>query len=57
VLFGGEETSQSYHGMMIIAHIDEEYLPLLHDLGESVKFVVEAADSGVDSARREGGGV
>lgn len=43
VLFDGEETSGSYHGMMIIAHIDEEDLHLVKSMPESVRFVVELA--------------
>lgn len=44
VLFDGEETSQSYRGMMIIAHIEEENLDLVKKLPENVRFVVELAD-------------
>ena len=44
VLFDGEETSHGYHGMMVIAHIDEDDLQLVKDLPETVKFVVELAD-------------
>lgn len=43
ILFDGEEQSSSYRNMMIIAHIDEEYLPLVKSLPEDVRFVVEAA--------------
>ena len=43
VLFDGEETSQAYHGMMIIAHIDNAHLPLVKGLSDSVKFTVEPA--------------
>jgi hypothetical protein len=44
VLFDGEETSQNYRGMMIIAHIDENDLHLVKTLPETVKFVVELAE-------------
>jgi hypothetical protein len=44
VLFDGEETSQNYHGMMIIAHIKEEHLQLVKELPDTVKFVVELAN-------------
>lgn len=44
VLFDGEETSQKYHGMMIIAHIEEEHLPLVRGLPDAVKFVVKLAE-------------
>lgn len=44
VLFDGEEASQSYKGMMIIANIDEENLHLVKELPDNVKFVVELAD-------------
>ena len=44
VLFDGEEESRNYHGMMIIAHIDEENLHLVKELPERVKFVVELAE-------------
>lgn len=43
VLFDGEETSQNNHGMMIIAHIEEEHLQLVRGLPDAVKFVVELA--------------
>ena len=43
VLFEGEETSNTYHGMMIIAHIENEHLQLVRDLPNTVKFVVELA--------------
>ncbi len=43
VLFDGEETSSSYRGMMIIAHIDEENLHLVKELPNSVRFTVELA--------------
>jgi hypothetical protein len=41
VLFDGEEQSQAYHNMMIIAHIDEEDLNLVKELPDNVKFVVD----------------
>lgn len=44
ILFDGEETSQDYHGMMIIAHIEEEHMPLVRGLPDAVKFVVESAE-------------
>ncbi len=44
VLFDGEEASQSYHGMMIIAHIEKDNLYLVKALPETVKFVVELAE-------------
>lgn len=43
VLFDGEEASQNYPGMMIIAHVEEENLELVKALPENVKFVVELA--------------
>jgi len=43
VLFGGQEDSQVYNGMMIIAHIEEEDLPLVKALPNTVKFTVELA--------------
>ena len=43
VHFDGEETSNNDHGMMIIAHIDEEHLRLVRNLPDIVKFVVELA--------------
>lgn len=44
ILFDGQETSQDYQGMMIIAHIDQEHLPLVIGLPDAVKFVVELAE-------------
>jgi len=44
ILFDGEETSQNYHGMMIIAHIEEAYLPMVKGLPEAVTFIVELAE-------------
>lgn len=44
IFFGGEETSENYHGMMIIAHIKGEHLELVKSLPDNVKFVVELAD-------------
>lgn len=43
VLFGGEEQSGAYHGMMVIAHIDEEHLDAVRALPEEVRFTVEEA--------------
>lgn len=43
VLFDGEEVSQDYRGMMVIAHIREEDLHLIRELPDSVQFVVELA--------------
>lgn len=43
LLFDGEERSSGYRGMMIIAHIDEEYLPLVKKLPKSVRFTIELA--------------
>ena len=43
VLFDGEESSKSYTGMMIIAHIDEENLHLVDRLPSNVTFTVELA--------------
>lgn len=43
ILFDGEESSQDYHDLMIIAHIEEEYLPMVRELPASVKFVVDLA--------------
>ncbi len=47
VLFDGEESSQSYHGMMIIAHIAQEHLYLVKGLPDNVKFIVELAQEKV----------
>lgn len=44
VLFGGEEKSQSYSEMMIIAHIDKKDLELVKKLPKNVTFVVELAE-------------
>jgi hypothetical protein len=44
VLFDGEEASQNNHGMMIIAHIEEENLALVKKLPETVRFMVESAN-------------
>lgn len=44
VLFDGEEQSESYNGMMIIAHIDEDNLHLVKSLPHSIEFIVELAD-------------
>ncbi len=43
VFFDGEEKSDQYHGLMIIAHIDQENLHLVKQLPANVKFVVELA--------------
>lgn len=43
VLFDGEKRSPRYRGMMIIAHIDEEFLPLIRELPKTVRFTVELA--------------
>ncbi len=43
VLFDGEESSKSYDGMMIIAHIDEDNLDLVKELPSKVEFTVEVA--------------
>jgi hypothetical protein len=43
VLFDGEENSANYHGMMIIASIEKEYLQTVKKLPNTVKFVVELA--------------
>lgn len=43
VLFDCEERSSRYRGMMIIAHIDEEFIPLVKKLPKSVRFTVELA--------------
>ena len=42
VFLGGEEQSKLYRGIMVIAHIDDEYIEQLKELPESVKFIVEA---------------
>lgn len=42
LLYGGEEQSMSYTDMMIIGHIDTEYLPLIQQLPDTVHFVIEA---------------
>ncbi|WKY44352.1 cyclophilin-like fold protein [Eubacteriaceae bacterium ES2] len=44
VLFNGQEQSQAYKNMMIIAHIDEDNLHLVKELPQTVKFVVELAE-------------
>lgn len=44
VLFDGEEQSHVYKNMMIIAHIEEDYLHLVKDLPQTVKFIVESAE-------------
>lgn len=44
VLFDGEETSKNYHGMMIIASIEEEHLQLIKGLPDTVKFIIGLAD-------------
>lgn len=44
VLFDGEDKSQQYRGIMIIAHIEEEYLPLVKGLPDMVQFVVELVE-------------
>ncbi|NMC13814.1 MAG: hypothetical protein GYA34_13150, partial [Chloroflexi bacterium] len=41
ILFDGEESSQVHHDLMIIAHIEEEYLPLVRRLPDNVRFVVD----------------
>jgi len=41
VFFDGEEISQSYYGMMVIAHIERKHLQLVRGLPKTVKFVVE----------------
>ncbi len=43
VLFDGEEQSQSYDNIMIIAHIDENDLHLVRNLPQNVTFTVELA--------------
>ena len=43
VLFEGEEVSQSYDQMMIIAHIDSADLPAIKALEQQVTFVVDFA--------------
>jgi hypothetical protein len=43
VFFDGEEASEKYHGLMIIAHIDDENLHLVKELPDNVKFIVELA--------------
>lgn len=48
ILFDGEEKSGDYHGMMVIAHIEEEHLPLVKGLPDSVNFTVELAEKTVD---------
>jgi hypothetical protein len=48
ILFEGEETSQDYHGMMVIGHIEEEHLELVKCLPISVRFVVELAGDSVE---------
>lgn len=40
ILFDGQEQSKEYHGMMIIAHIDDKDLHLVKELSDSVKFLV-----------------
>jgi hypothetical protein len=44
ILFDGEGTAQNNHGMMIIAHIEDEHLPLVQGLPDTVRFVVELAN-------------
>ena len=44
VLFDGEEGSYQYKNMMIIAHVNEEYLHLIKELPATVKFSVEIAN-------------
>lgn len=44
VLFTGEEISKNYTDMMIIAHIDEQDLPLIDELPAKVTFEVELAE-------------
>lgn len=43
ILFDGEETSSDCRSMMVIAHIEEEYLDLVKNLPASVRFRVELA--------------
>lgn len=43
VLFDGEEQSEQYTNMMIIAHIDKEHLHLVRRLPNNVTFTVELA--------------
>lgn len=41
ILFGGENNSESYRNMMIIAHIDEKHLSMVKSLPANVKMIVE----------------
>lgn len=44
VFFDGEESSDNYKGLMIIAHINNENLHLVKALPDNVRFVVEISD-------------
>lgn len=41
ILYGDEEHSKKYKDLMVIAHIDEEYLPLVHKLPETIHVKVD----------------
>lgn len=43
LLYGGEEESETYTDMMIIGHIEKEYLTTLKKLPNTAEFVVELA--------------
>ncbi len=40
ILYGGEEESMAYEDLMIIGHIEEADLPLVHKLPDRVTFTV-----------------
>ena len=43
LLYGGEEESESYTDMMIIGHIEKEYLETLKCLPSTAEFLIELA--------------
>ena len=43
ILFGGQEVSNQYKGMMIIGHVDEEHLDAVRQLGGSIVVTVALA--------------
>lgn len=40
---GGEEQSDAYPGMMIIGHIEDQYLATVATFGSSINIVIEEA--------------
>ncbi len=44
ILFGGEEVSEEYAGIMVIAHLDEENLVQIKELPDAVRIRIETEE-------------